>query len=55
MNPTALPTPSDAALCILHEGAQALAVDPGNAPNVPVARDAEGSQSAGILVMRPIR
>ena len=55
MNPTALPTPSDDDLWILHEGAQALAVDPGHAPTGHVARDAEGSQSAGILVMRPIR
>jgi len=55
MNPTALPTLFDNDLWILHEGAQALAVDPGRAPTVHVARDAEGSQSAGILVTRPIR
>ena len=55
MNPTALPTLSDDDLSILHEGAQALVVDPGHAPTVHAALDAERSRSAGILVMRPIR
>ena len=50
MKPTALPALTDNTLWMLHDGARALAADPGDAAPVPAAVDAQGQQLAGILV-----
>jgi hydroxyacylglutathione hydrolase len=50
MNLTALPAFTDNYIWMLHDGAQALVVDPGEAAPVQAALDALGLQLAGILV-----
>jgi hydroxyacylglutathione hydrolase len=50
MNLSALPVFTDNYIWILHDGAQALVVDPGEAASVQAALDAQGLQLAGILV-----
>lgn len=50
MNLTALPAFTDNYIWMLHNGAQALVVDPGEAAPVQAALDAHGLQLAGILV-----
>jgi hydroxyacylglutathione hydrolase len=50
MNLTALPAFTDNYIWMLHDGARALVVDPGEAAPVQAALDAKGLQLAGILV-----
>lgn len=50
MNLSALPVFADNYIWMLHDGAQALVVDPGEAVSVQSALDAQGLQLAGILV-----
>ena len=50
MNLTALPAFTDNYIWMMHNGAQALVVDPGEAAPVQAALDARGLQLAGILV-----
>jgi len=50
MNLTALPAFADNYIWMLHDGRQALVVDPGDAQPVEAALDAQGLMLAGILV-----
>ncbi|MDO8419333.1 MAG: hydroxyacylglutathione hydrolase [Rubrivivax sp.] len=50
MNLTALPAFADNYIWMLHDGAQAVVVDPGDAAPVRAALDAQGLALAGILV-----
>jgi hydroxyacylglutathione hydrolase len=50
MNPIALPAFNDNYIWLLHDGARAVVVDPGDAAPVLATLDAQGLQLAGILV-----